>query len=91
MFRRRVWQKLLEIPYGTIVSYGRIAKDLESGIPGTRVSARAVGGAVGHNPVSLFVPCHRVCAADGGLTGYAGGCDRKEKLLQMEKRVLCGE
>lgn len=77
-FRRRVWQRLLEIPYGQTVTYGQLARSL-----GCR-SAQAVGGAVGHNPISLIVPCHRVVGTDGGLTGYAGGIDRKACLLQLE-------
>lgn len=77
-FRRAVWAELLKIPYGKTATYGQIAKKL-----GTR-SAQAVGGAVGHNPVSLIVPCHRVLGADGSLTGYAGGVDKKARLLALE-------
>ena len=77
-FRKRVWQKLLEIPYGQTISYGRLAYCL-----GCR-SAQAIGGAVGHNPISLIVPCHRVVGSGGSLTGYAGGIDKKIRLLQME-------
>ncbi len=83
-FRRLVWEQLLLIPYGTTVTYGQLAERL-SVQTGRRVSARAVGGAVGHNPISLIVPCHRVIGADGSLTGYAGGTDRKSELLRMEK------
>ena len=82
-FRRLVWQQLLRIPYGQTVTYGELA-DILSAQTGRRVSARAVGGAVGHNPVSLMIPCHRIVGADGSLTGYAGGTDRKKLLLQME-------
>lgn len=83
-FRRLVWQQLLLIPYGQVITYGELADRL-SGQTGRRISARAVGGAVGHNPVSLIVPCHRVVGADGNLTGYAGGTERKAWLLQLEK------
>ena len=81
-FQQAVWRRLLEIPYGHTVSYGEIAASL--GLPPG--SARAVGGAVGRNPISLIVPCHRVVGADGSLTGYAGGIDRKKRLLEIEKR-----
>ncbi len=80
-FRRAVWEQLLTIPWGRTVTYGEIAARL--GLP--RGSARAVGGAVGRNPISLIVPCHRVVGADGSLTGYAGGTDRKARLLEIEK------
>ena len=82
-FRRRVWEIMLEIPYGQISTYGRIAKQIE-GETGKKVSAQAVGGAVGHNAVSLMIPCHRVVGADGSITGYAGGVDKKIALLKME-------
>ncbi len=78
-FRRRVWAELSKIPYGETVTYGEIAKKL-----GVK-SAQAVGGAVGHNPVSIIVPCHRVLGADGSLTGYAGGTDKKARLLELER------
>ena len=78
-FRRRVWAELVKIPYGETVTYGEIAKKL-----GVK-SAQAVGGAVGHNPVSIIVPCHRVLGADGSLTGYAGGTDKKARLLELER------
>ena len=77
-FQRRVWAALLEIPYGTTVTYGTLAKKL-----GIR-SSQAVGGAVGRNPISLMIPCHRVVGAGGQLTGYAGGLHRKEWLLTLE-------
>jgi len=86
-FRKSVWQFLLTIPYGTTVTYGTIAKALSKEI---RVSPRAVGGAVGHNPISLIIPCHRVIGADGSLTGYAGGIDRKIALLRLEGVPLKG-
>ena len=79
-FRRAVWELLLTVPRGETVSYGQLAQRL--GLP--RTSARAVGGAVGRNPVSLIVPCHRVVGADGSLTGYAGGVERKRWLLELE-------
>ena len=78
-FRRRVWAELAKIPYGETVTYGEIAKKL-----GVK-SAQAVGGAVGHSPVSIIVPCHRVLGADGSLTGYAGGTDKKARLLELER------
>lgn len=77
-FRMGVWQELTRIPYGQTVTYGELAARVKC------TSARAVGNAVGHNPVSLIVPCHRVIGADGKLTGYAGGTDRKKALLTME-------
>ena len=83
-FRKAVWKVLLTIPFGKTVTYGEIAAQIARKT-GRSVSARAVGGAVGHNPVSLIVPCHRVVGADGSLTGYAGGVERKEKLLEMER------
>ena len=76
-FQKRVWEKLRSIPYGETVSYGTLAAELGS-------SPRAVGAAVGRNPISVIIPCHRVLAADGGLTGYAGGLENKEKLLKLE-------
>ena len=89
-FRRAVWETLLAIPFGRIMTYGEIAGIIarQSGLP--RVSARAVGGAVGRNPISLIIPCHRVVGADGGLTGYAGGVHRKAWLLDMEKAPAGG-
>lgn len=83
-FRSRVWEILKRIPYGQLMTYGEIAAILaaEDGIP--RMSARAVGGAVGHNPVSIIIPCHRVTGANGSLTGYAGGLERKKELLRLE-------
>ena len=81
-FQLTVWKALLKIPYGETVSYGELAARC-----GIR-SARAVGGAVGRNPVSLIVPCHRVVGADGSLTGYAGGIERKKALLDLERRGI---
>lgn len=77
-FRKQVWQLLLEIPYGRTMTYGEIAQKLQC------KSAQAVGGAVGHNPISIIIPCHRVIGADGSLTGYAGGVERKASLLKLE-------
>ena len=84
-FRRTVWEILLSIPYGHTMTYGEIAAKIaeQKGLPG--MSAQAVGGAVGHNAISLIIPCHRVVGADGSLTGYAGGLDKKQKLLALEK------
>lgn len=83
-FRSEVWRILCGIPYGTTTTYGAIAAELARRRGASRVSARAVGGAVGHNPISLIIPCHRVVGADGALTGYAGGLDRKSRLLALE-------
>ena len=89
-FRKAVWEILLTIPYGQTMTYGEIAARLaaQRGLP--RVSARAVGAAVGHNAISLIIPCHRVVGADGSLTGYAGGLDRKRRLLALEGADLSG-
>ena len=83
-FRRAVWEELMHIPYGETVSYGEIARKLEFHV-GRKTSARAVGGAVGRNPISIMIPCHRVVGANGSLTGYAGGVDKKIKLLELER------
>ena len=83
-FQRVVWTLLREIPFGLTVSYGELTKRLAAR-EGRSCSARAVGAAVGRNPVSILVPCHRVLGADGSLTGYAGGLWRKEKLLELER------
>jgi methylated-DNA-[protein]-cysteine S-methyltransferase len=85
-FRREVWQILLQIPYGQTTSYGAIASQLAAA-HGKPQSARAIGGAVGHNPISLLIPCHRVLGAGGTLTGYAGGIDKKKALLKLEGLV----
>ncbi len=82
-FGRRVREILLSIPFGQTTTYGRIAAQIERET-GKRVSAQAVGGAVGHNPIAIIVPCHRVVGANGRLTGYAGGIDRKVHLLKLE-------
>ena len=83
-FRREVWQLLCEIPYGETVTYGEIAQKLAARRGLARMSAQAVGGAVGHNPVSIIVPCHRVVGSNGSLTGYAGGLQKKIWLLTHE-------
>ena len=83
-FRQRVWRILCEIPYGTCITYGDIAKKLAAESSAARVSAQAVGGAVGHNPVSIIIPCHRVVGSTGSLTGYAGGIEKKIWLLTHE-------
>lgn len=83
-FRLCVWELLQQIPYGKTVSYGELARQIAKrhGLP--RMSAQAVGGAVGHNEISIIVPCHRVVGTNGSLTGYAGGLDKKRKLLELE-------
>lgn len=83
-FRQLVWCELMNIPYGIARTYGEIAALMEQKT-GKRVSARAVGNAVGHNPISILIPCHRVIGSNGKLTGYAGGLERKECLLNLEK------
>lgn len=83
-FRKEVWNILLSIPYGRTATYAEIAKSVAE-VRGTdKYSARAAGGAVGHNPVSVIVPCHRVIGSDGSLTGYAGGIEKKIALLKLE-------
>ena len=81
-FQRRVWGILLTIPWGGSMTYGEIARRLSE--QGCRASARAAGGAVGRNPISILIPCHRVLGAGGRLTGYAGGLERKRYLLSLE-------
>ena len=83
-FRKAVWEILLQIPYGQTTTYGEIARQLAEKQRLARMSAQAVGGAVGHNPISLLIPCHRVVGTGGSLTGYAGGIDRKMQLLRLE-------
>ena len=84
-FRKAVWEILLTIPYGSTVTYGEIADKLAGRKGLLRMSAQAVGGAVGHNAISLMIPCHRVIGSNGSLTGYAGGIEKKRWLLEMEK------
>ena len=81
-FRQAVWKLILDIPYGKTTTYGAMTSRLISG--GRKASAQAVGGAVGHNPISLIIPCHRVVGSDGSLTGYAGGIEKKRFLLNLE-------
>ena len=84
-FRQEVWSILLHIPYGQTITYGEIARQLAAKQGLTRMSAQAVGGAVGHNEISIIIPCHRVVGTNGSLTGYAGGIDKKVKLLELER------
>jgi len=88
-FRKEVMNILLQIPYGKTVTYGDISKQLAKKSGLEKMSAQAVGGAVGHNEISIIVPCHRVVGANGSLTGYAGGIDRKIKLLEIEHVDTC--
>ena len=83
-FRRMIWDFLLEIPYGQTVTYGRLADLAARKMNRPHMSAQAVGGAVGHNPISIIIPCHRVLGTDGSLTGYAGGVEKKRWLLAHE-------
>lgn len=83
-FRQSVWKILCEIPYGKVITYGEIAKQIAKQTGKEKMSAQAVGGAVGHNPISIIIPCHRVVGSNGSLTGYAGGLDIKIKLLEHE-------
>lgn len=87
-FRIEVWEILLKIPYGKTTTYKEIAERVaaQRGIPS--MSAQAVGGAVGHNPISIIVPCHRILGTDGSLTGYAGGVEKKKSLLSLENVLL---
>ena len=83
-FQRAVWDCLCKIPWGQVTTYGAISREIARQLGRASLSAQAVGGAVGHNPISIIIPCHRVVGADGSLTGYAGGVDRKLWLLQRE-------
>ena len=85
-FRQEVWQILLTIPFGKTMTYGEIAEILADRRGANTLSAQAVGGAVGHNPISLIIPCHRVIGTNGALTGYAGGLEKKAWLLDMESQ-----
>ena len=85
-FRQEVWQILLTIPFGKTMTYGEIAKVLANRRGIKSMSAQAVGGAIGHNPISLIIPCHRVIGTNGALTGYAGGLEKKAWLLDMESQ-----
>ena len=87
-FRKLIWKLLLQIPYGQTVSYGTLAKEAVQLLGKERMSAQAVGGAVGANPIAVIIPCHRCLGADGSLTGYAGGIHYKIKLLELESPEL---
>ena len=89
-FRKEVWQLLLEIPYGQTTTYGALARRLAERRGLRHMSAQAVGGAVGHNEISILIPCHRVVGTSGSLTGYAGGTDKKLSLLRLEQADLSG-
>ena len=89
-FRQAVWEILLQIPYGQTTTYGEIARQLAEKQGLEKMSAQAVGGAVGHNEISVIIPCHRVVGTSGSLTGYAGGIDKKVKLLELERTDMCG-
>lgn len=83
-FQKTVWEILLEIPYGKLSTYGKIARECAERLGVEMMSAQAVGQAVGNNPISIIIPCHRVVGSDGNLTGYAGGLDMKMRLLEFE-------
>lgn len=89
-FRRAVWDILLKIPYGKTITYGDIARELAEKKGAAKMSAQAVGGAVGHNEISIIIPCHRVVGTNGSLTGYAGGIDKKISLLTLERADISG-
>lgn len=89
-FRKAVWEIMLEIPYGKTMTYGEIADRIAKQKGISKMSAQAVGGAVGHNSISLMIPCHRVVGTNGSLTGYAGGIDKKVRLLSLEKADVSG-
>lgn len=89
-FRRSVWEILLRIPYGQTMTYGEIARQLAEKRGLSKLSAQAVGGAVGHNEISIIIPCHRVVGTNGSLTGYAGGIDKKQRLLELEHTGMTG-
>lgn len=83
-YRKQILDILVDVPYGQTISYKELADQVAANTEGKKGSARAAGGAVGHNPISILIPCHRVVATDGALTGYAGGIDRKIELLALE-------
>ena len=89
-FRQSVWEILLQIPYGETMTYGEIARQLAEKQGLSQMSAQAVGGAVGHNEISIIIPCHRVVGTNGSLTGYAGGIGKKVKLLELEHADMAG-
>lgn len=88
-FRQAVWKHLCQIPYGETTTYGAIARAMAAEMGRSSMSAQAVGGAVGHNPISIIIPCHRVLGSDSGLTGYAGGLKVKQWLLELESKNKC--
>ena len=83
-FRQEVWRLLLEIPYGQVTTYGALAAKIAKKRNCASMSAQAIGGAVSHNPISIIIPCHRVIGSNGSLTGYAGGIEKKIRLLELE-------
>lgn len=83
-FQKAVWRQLLDIPYGETMTYGAIARQVALEMKKESMSGQAVGGAVGHNPISIIIPCHRVVGSGGSLTGYAGGLQKKLRLLALE-------
>ena len=89
-FRQSVWEILLQIPHGKTMTYGEIARRLAEKQGLSQMSAQAVGGAAGHNEISIIIPCHRVVGTNGSLTGYAGGIDKKVKLLELEHADMAG-
>lgn len=84
-FRMKVWKILLQIPYGEVTTYGEISKKIAAEMNLLRISAQAIGGAIGHNKISIIIPCHRVIGHNGNLTGYAAGINKKAKLLELER------
>ena len=89
-FRLAVWELLTQIPYGHTVTYGELAERAAHKLGLSQMSAQAVGGAVGHNEISIIIPCHRVVGTNGSLTGYAGGIDKKVRLLELERADMHG-
>lgn len=87
-FRQEVWKLLQKIPYGQVITYGQLSRQTAGALGRPSMSARAVGNAAGHNPISILIPCHRLVGADGSLTGYAGGVDKKRWLLTHEGACL---
>ena len=85
-FRQQVWNCLLQIPYGKTTTYGALAKKMALHLQNQKMSAQAIGGAVGHNPIPIIIPCHRVIGTNGTMTGYASGIWRKEFLLELESK-----
>ena len=86
-FRQTVWKLLLEIPYGRTLTYGQLSWRTAAALGHPSMAAQAVGSAAGHNPISIIIPCHRLVGADGSLTGYAGGLERKQWLLRHEQKT----